>query len=64
MAIILDHTSSGNITLKGPPNALPEDNFTFTFPNVTGNSYVLTSGTSISTISGLQSALDAKVNIC
>lgn len=64
MAIILDHTSSGNITLKGPPNALPQDNFTFTFPNVTGNSYVLTSGTSISTISGLQSALDAKVNIC
>jgi hypothetical protein len=64
MAIILDHTSSGNITLKGPPNALPQDNFTFTFPNVTGVSYVLTSGTAISSISGLQSALDTKVNIC
>ena len=64
MAIILDHTSSGNITLKGPSNALPQDNFTFTFPNVTGISYVLTSGTAISSISGLQSALDAKVNIC
>lgn len=64
MAIILDHTSSGNITLKGPSNALPQDNFTFTFPNVTGISYVLTSGTAISSISGLQSALDTKVNIC
>jgi hypothetical protein len=62
MAIILDHTSSGNITLKGPQNALPQDNFTFTFPNVTGVSYVLTSGTSINSISGLQLALDSKVN--
>ena len=62
MAIILDHTSSGNITLKGPQNALPQDNFTFTFPNVTGVSYVLTSGASINSISGLQLALDSKVN--
>jgi hypothetical protein len=61
MAIILDHTSSGNITLKGSPNALPQDNFTFTFPNVTGVSYILSSGASIDSISGLQSALNSKV---
>ena len=53
MAIILDHTSSGNITLKGSPNALPQDNFTFTFPNVTGVSYILSSGASIDSISVL-----------
>ena len=62
MAIILDHTSSGNITLRGSPNALPQDNFTFTFPNVTGVSYILSSGASIDSISGLQSALNSKVD--
>jgi hypothetical protein len=64
MAIILDHTSSGDLTLKGSPNASPQDNLVFVFPNVTGTSYVLTSGTSIDTISGLRTCLDSKVNIC
>jgi hypothetical protein len=64
MAIILDHTSSGNLTLKGSPNASINDNLIFVFPNITGTSYVLTSGTSIDSISGLRTCLDAKVNIC
>jgi hypothetical protein len=62
MAIILDHTSSGNITLRGSPDALPQDNFTFVFPNTIGTSYILSSGASINSISGLQSLLNCKVN--
>jgi hypothetical protein len=64
MAIILDHTSSGNLTLKGPSNAFCEDSFTFIFPNNTGISYVLTSGSSIDSISGLRTCLNTKVNVC
>ena len=64
MAINFDHTSSANITLKGPEAAQPTDVFTFKFPNVIseGNPTLLISGEApISAISGLSSALSNKV---
>jgi hypothetical protein len=64
MAINFDHTSSANITLKGPENAAPTDVFAFSFPNVSseGDSSILISGEApISAISGLVSALSSKV---
>jgi hypothetical protein len=63
MAINFDHTSSANITLKGPEGQ-STDNFVFTFPNVAAetNPTLLISGeTAISAISGLTSALSNKV---
>ena len=64
MAINFDHTSSANITLRGPENAQPNDVFNFVFPNVIGESTpsLLISGeTTIGQISGLTSALSQKV---
>ncbi len=64
MAINFDHTSSANITLKGPETAQPNDNFVFVFPNVVseGSPSLLISGeTTISQISGLTNALANKV---
>ena len=63
MAINFDHTSSANITLKGPEGA-PSDNFVFTFPNVISQASptLLISGeTTIAAISGLTTALSNKV---
>lgn len=64
MAINFDHTSSANITLKGPTNASPTDVFVFTFPNVVsqGNPTLLISGEAqIGDIDGLTTALSNKV---
>lgn len=63
MAINFDHTNSSSITLKGPDgNAL--DNYNFIFPNTeNANASLLLSGeASIGSISGLQQALNSKVN--
>lgn len=63
MAINFDHTSSANITLKGPEGQLT-DTFVFTFPNVIGETAptLLISGEApISAISGLTTALSNKV---
>lgn len=63
MAINFDHTSSANITLKGPEGA-PSDTFVFTFPNVIsqGSPTLLISGeATIAQISGLTNALSNKV---
>ena len=63
MAINFDHTSSANITLKGPEGQ-PMDNFVFTFPNVAANTNptLLISGeAAIAEISGLTNALSSKV---
>jgi hypothetical protein len=63
MAINFDHTSSANITLKGPEGQ-PLDNFVFTFPNVAANTNptLLISGeATIAEISGLTNALSSKV---
>jgi hypothetical protein len=64
MAINFDHTSSANITLKGPETAQPNDVFNFVFPNViseTAPSLLISGETTIAQISGLTSALSAKV---
>lgn len=64
MAINFDHTNSASITLKGPDNAQQNDNFTFVFPNViseTAPSLLISGEAPISAISGLVSALSAKV---
>jgi hypothetical protein len=63
MAINFDHTSSANITLKGPEGAA-SDTFVFTFPNVVseGSPTLLISGeATIAEISGLTNALSNKV---
>jgi len=63
MAINFDHTSSANITLKGPEGA-PSDTFVFTFPNIIsqGSPTLLISGeATIAEISGLTNALSNKV---
>lgn len=63
MAINFDHTSSANITLKGPEGQLT-DNFVFTFPNViseTTPTLLISGEAPISAISGLTTALSNKV---
>ena len=63
MAINFDHTSSANITLKGPQGGA-SDNFVFTFPNVISENSpnLLISGeATIASISGLTTALSNKV---
>ncbi len=64
MAINFDHTSSANITLKGPETAQQNENFVFVFPNIvseTNPSLLISGETPISAISGLSSALANKI---
>jgi hypothetical protein len=63
MAINFDHTSSANITLKGPEGQ-SSDNFVFTFPNViseTAPTLLISGEAPINAISGLTTALSNKV---
>ena len=63
MAINFDHTSSANITLKGPDGQLT-DTFVFTFPNViseTAPTLLISGEAPINAISGLTTALSNKV---
>ena len=63
MAINFDHTSSANITLKGPEGQ-STDNFVFTFPNViseTAPTLLISGEAPINAISGLTTALSNKV---
>jgi hypothetical protein len=65
MAINFDHTSSSSITLKGQSGASPNDSFTFILPTTNSevNTILVSGSTEISSISGLQTALDNKFDI-